>query len=64
MVEHVSGDGGETVGHGGGWLKRLVEADDAEGEESREEKWVALGEVIVPGVATVEKGQRLRNIEV
>lgn len=42
----------------------MVDADEGEGEDGGEEERVALGEVVVPGVAAVEDGQRLRDVVV
>ena len=45
-------------------MKGLVEADETEGDEGRQEERVALGEVVVPWVAAVENRERLRNVKV
>ena len=45
-------------------MERSVETDDAEGQECREEEWVTLGKIVMPGIATVENRERLCDIEV
>ena len=42
----------------------MVKSIDAEREEGSEEEGVALREVVVPGIAAVEDGQRLRDVEI
>lgn len=42
----------------------MVETDDAEGEERREEEWVALGKIVMPGITTIEYREGLCDIEV
>ena len=54
----------DLLGEYGGGVDGLIKADEAEGDEGRQEKRVALGEVVVPWVAAVENGERLRDIKV
>lgn len=55
-MEDFGGEEGKSVAgrprRSGG--KGLIEANDAEREEGREEKGEALGEVVVPRVAAIE----------
>lgn len=43
---------------------RLVKADDGEGEIGRQEKRISLKQIVVPVIAAVEDGDRLRDVEV
>ena len=54
----------DLLGECGVRVEGLVNAREAERDEGRQEKRVALGEVVVPWVAAVEDGERLRDIKV